>query len=929
MSYFDRRPNVFRALFGTAAAFLFLFGGYALYRFGQTPTDENLFEDPPSSAYVTRALPAEQLKGPSSQTMSDSLLTGDLIVTVNGKRFPSITEGRKYVAGLSDTAMMSLGVFRPTNRQKYVFQLRKSALHPDFVRELAPTALVADVTPGGASDRAGMKVGDQIMRINGQTFGNVSQADSILRQGQIGKTIDYDILRANQTITLNVTLASFGLQFTFLMYALCGFCYLAVGVFFGLARPQFIAMRTLGIFFVSIGYLMVLSVLNRGLDSAALGTIRGVSMGVCLFAVFPALLHSFHYFPTTRPELLRRKWILWIGYALAAAMIIAIRFAPTTGGMFMIPVVGLYIFLVPLVGRRECSPENKRMSALIRWTGVGILCAVGIFTLLAWGKGGTVIVKGLGWLGLVLLVLPAAYLYTIGRYRLFNLALRVRRSVQYSFVSIVWTILVITAVMLGISWLVQSDLTTPYIRFTSSSIEVLDTPASQREQTMMERGVLVALAIGGVLALMRLHRIGGKFISEKFHRARYDYRRAAGELAEVMSSTLNMTDLAKGVVEKLASLMRLKRVGLMFFRSTKECCCNESYGFDGDTWSQFCLNTSDSIASELQTHVREMHVNALPAGLRELFRDQGFHYVVPIRSKERLVGLILLGEKLSESAFRPEDMEFLAAIAKQASVAIENAFLHEELTEQERLKHELAIARRIQLESLPQATPQVKGLEIAGTSIPALEVGGDYFDYLNGDATKLTVVVGDVSGKGTSAALYMSKVQGILRSLHEFGLSPRELFIRANHLLCGDLEKRSFVTALGAAFNTEGKSLLLARAGHTPLFHFDTTRNAVEKVTPRGLGLGLSPENLFATELEEKRIQYHSGDVFMFVTDGITEGQKLSGDEFGEERLSDILAASRALPAAAIRDKVLTEVKAFAGEASQHDDQTIVVVKVT
>jgi sigma-B regulation protein RsbU (phosphoserine phosphatase) len=243
------------------------------------------------------------------------------------------------------------------------------------------------------------------------------------------------------------------------------------------------------------------------------------------------------------------------------------------------------------------------------------------------------------------------------------------------------------------------------------------------------------------------------------------------------------------------------------------------------------------------------------------------------------------------------------------------------------LKHELAIARKIQLESLPQSTPNISGLDIAGISVPALEVGGDYFDYLIGDSNKLTVIVGDVSGKGTSAALYMSKVQGILRSLHGFGLLPRELFIRANHLLCRDLEKKSFVTAMGAMFDTEARSLVLARAGHLPLFHFVTRTQTVEKITPKGLGLGLSPEDLFANELEQRVIAYERGDIFVFVTDGITEGQQLSGDEFGEERLEWILKNSSAATAIAIRDRAIEEVKTFAGDANQHDDQTVVVVK--
>ena len=175
----------------------------------------------------------------------------------------------------------------------------------------------------------------------------------------------------------------------------------------------------------------------------------------------------------------------------------------------------------------------------------------------------------------------------------------------------------------------------------------------------------------------------------------------------------------------------------------------------------------------------------------------------------------------------------------------------------------------------------------------------------------------------------MSKVQGILRSLHAFGLSPRDLFIRANHLLCRDLEKKSFVTAMGGAFHTDELRLVLARAGHLPLFRYDARMQRVEKIIPRGLGLGLSPEELFATELEERSLRYGPGDVFVFVTDGITEGQKRTGDEYGEERLVQILEEFSGSRAVELRDRIISEVKTFAGDASQHDDQTVVVVKAT
>jgi len=184
-----------------------------------------------------------------------------------------------------------------------------------------------------------------------------------------------------------------------------------------------------------------------------------------------------------------------------------------------------------------------------------------------------------------------------------------------------------------------------------------------------------------------------------------------------------------------------------------------------------------------------------------------------------------------------------------------------------------------------------------------------------------------VSGKGTSAALYMSKVQGILRSLHGFDLSPADLFIRANRLLCGDMEKSSFVTAVGASFDPQDHSFLLARAGHLPLYHYRAAEQSVIAVTPRGLGLGLNNAGVFSSEIEEKVVRYGPGDVLLFVTDGMTEAHNRSGELYGEERLMGFLPGKAGGDALAIRDALIADVAAFSEGTVQHDDETIVVIK--
>jgi serine phosphatase RsbU (regulator of sigma subunit) len=173
----------------------------------------------------------------------------------------------------------------------------------------------------------------------------------------------------------------------------------------------------------------------------------------------------------------------------------------------------------------------------------------------------------------------------------------------------------------------------------------------------------------------------------------------------------------------------------------------------------------------------------------------------------------------------------------------------------------------------------------------------------------------------------MSKVQGILRSLNAFDLSPKELFVRTNKLLCHDLEKSSFVTAITGAFEPQARKLVLARAGHLPLYHYVAQTQKVEVVTPKGLGLGLESTDLFASELEERVMFYQPNDVFVFASDGVTEAEDESGGQLGEEGLVRVIAQHAGEDANSILNQIMEAVKDFCHGGEQHDDQTVVIVK--
>ena len=249
--------------------------------------------------------------------------------------------------------------------------------------------------------------------------------------------------------------------------------------------------------------------------------------------------------------------------------------------------------------------------------------------------------------------------------------------------------------------------------------------------------------------------------------------------------------------------------------------------------------------------------------------------------------------------------------------------------EKQRLDDELRIAREIQKSLLPIQPPAMPGLALADLCEPAREVGGDYYDFFELGPGRLGVLVADVSGKGTSAALYMAELKGLMLALSRTETSPLRLLTAVNHLLAAHLDNRSFVTAVYAVVDLQEMTLTFSRAGHTPLMVVSGGREEV--LLPGGMVLGLripGASERFENLLEECTRPLTPGDVIVLYTDGITEAMDVEGNLFGEEALARVLRASHAQDPAAIRERVVRDVRAFVGDAEPHDDMTMVVIKV-
>ncbi|MHB8532903.1 MAG: PP2C family protein-serine/threonine phosphatase [Solirubrobacteraceae bacterium] len=253
--------------------------------------------------------------------------------------------------------------------------------------------------------------------------------------------------------------------------------------------------------------------------------------------------------------------------------------------------------------------------------------------------------------------------------------------------------------------------------------------------------------------------------------------------------------------------------------------------------------------------------------------------------------------------------------------------------EKKRLEEELRIAHEIQMSLLPQGPLVMPGLSVTALCVPAREVGGDYYDFLPLDGHRLGLLIADVSGKGTSAALYMAELKGLVLSLSRIYTSPRELLIMANRIIAEHLDARSFITMTYAVVDLHARTMTYARAGHTPLIFVPGPGAASRQariLAPDGLVLGLKLDNgeMFERLLEEETIPLRTGDLCLFFTDGISEAMNEADDCFGEERLGTLVAEHAHLPSDELRERVLRDIASFVGAAPQHDDMTMILLKV-
>ncbi|HKW57886.1 MAG TPA: SpoIIE family protein phosphatase [Candidatus Acidoferrum sp.] len=403
------------------------------------------------------------------------------------------------------------------------------------------------------------------------------------------------------------------------------------------------------------------------------------------------------------------------------------------------------------------------------------------------------------------------------------------------------------------------------------------------------------------------------------------------DVSREITSILDRQELLRRIAERVKRIVNYDVFSVMLWNDSTQL-LESVFGMRYENSIPTCLALPlhTGITGTAAAERRPIRVDDVLADARYIPCDTGVatrsELVVPLLLRDRLIGVLDL-ESARARAFTAENERMLAMLASYVAVALENARLYEEARENQfRLQEDLDTAREIQRQLLPHGARGIPGLDLAAAYVPARALGGDFYDFLPYGHGKLAVALGDVSGKGTAAALFGSLAIGTLRELVVNSTSsPANMLAMLNRRMHAARLDARFIAMLFSVYDASSRQLVLANAGGPyPLL---VRGESAQEIRIEGTPLGLFP----STEYEEVAVTLQPGDVLLFASDGIVESENARREEFGSERLKTLLARyARTESASVLSDRIIAATDDHSGPgAVPHDDRTLLVLRVT
>jgi len=804
---------------------------------------------------------------------------------------------------------------------------------------------VSKIFHGGPADKAGIQVGDSVLAISGIAIDDAVRLQNLVSSIQVGDSLIYQVKRDKQELSCSLSLETpfkaTEVIISLVTKILVGLTYLVIGIFVFSKKPEdsraFIFCLMSNIAAASFFLLAPQQMTTLGFEVARFliilksvtWTMQEGMAGLLLPSFF---LHFALVFPQERPVVKKHpniiKWIYGLpilAMPFLAAIAVEGEFAIAVSEV--LPAIGFIIGFVPAFvvlllypcascvalfrSYRESGVEEKQQ---VRWPLWALFIAVfGIFIIpgapgfvtgflagFSEGQGepvnrGPVIPDSIEWIigaisnGLSLLI-PISFAFAILKYRLMAIDIIIKKTIIYSILTgVIVTLYFVLVIGVGSLVINFTGVESQWVTITSTlAIAALFVPVRNRVQNVVDR---------------------------RFFRKKYDYPTALKNLTREFSQAVELQAMLKLVAEHLQPVLQNRSV-VIFTKGTydRAYVATAKVGLPDEILGQLKFEVGSQLLAMMDSPF-EVRTQDLPEAEKLTLRKVGGAFIVPVKLKNELVSFISLGTKLSDEDYDAEDKDFLASVAEQMAVGFDRIRLREQERDFEK-------AREIQQGLLPKQIPQMSGYEIACAWQPARAVAGDYYDVIKLSESALGICIADVVGKGMPAALLMSNLQAIVRAMASEDMLPKQLCEKVNRVISSNMTPGKFITFFYCLLDAKSKKLVYTNAGHNRpiLFHRDGTWLELKE---GGLALGMSRERTY----EQGEIDLNSGDRLLLFTDGVTEVTNTEGEEFGEERLIELLMNNRSLGAAELQKCVMDAVTAFCGGDFQ-DDVTLIAITV-
>lgn len=793
-----------------------------------------------------------------------------------------------------------------------------------------------DVKFEGVTWNAGIRDGDQLISINGTRISRPPVATRILNTITEGDSATYTVARGDRIFTTLVEVKKL-IQFGGLAFALLSGIWLLVGIIVITSKPDGLTQ----VLFFRIGATLTLfSTFNLLITQNIYNPIYDYPVLVLLFdivwtiggAFLPFLIvHFFWLFPK-KFDILEKKYTTKILYITPLVIFVAsilfrvlfiytgiintlVFYAVYTNVnlalIYIGSVVGLVSLFISYIRLKTKHERNAIFLILVSYA-IGIL-AVLYTTIVQYISDQAFLYNSPEYFMPIILIslVPVAFAFSIFKYSLMDVSDVVKNGLMYG---------TATVTVAGLYFFI---------------IYLLGQSLSQAISTEYQGLIAGLIFIVFAFVFQSTKDRFQTLITKRFYPEQFAYQNMIVKFSHDVATIVGLENILHSTCKTFVDALKLDRFGIAIRNKTNQKMFDavEGTGFvefpfsietDISKMAEFILSKKDS---NLPIVIEENDFKEIFPEDYDLLSEEGIYTIIPLIIKSRIIGFLLFGLKYSGSKFAGKDLELLTAASNQVAVAIENARLYESEKEKLILDRDLENARRIQKSLLPSKIPQIAGLDISGTMIPAMHVGGDYFDVIKVSETKVFVVIGDVSGKGLSASFYMSKLQTMIQLYCTEDKSPKQVLSEVNRKIFGTIERNWFITVSIALFDTEKKELTFCRAGHTPLL---VSKNGdIKQLQPSGIGVGLENGDLFDRNLEEITIPIESNELFTMFSDGVNETMNSVDQLYGMDRFFKCISANSSKMSNEILNSALNDIEQFKKDTPQYDDITLVLVKTT